>query len=184
MKTIGQRLKSERKRLALGLIEFANIGGVGKSTQARYELCQGEPAADYLKKIGVHGANIQWILHGGAIDSAAATEPCGGEPMQTTGERLKAERERLGLTQKTVATAFGTTTKTQIDYELGRNAPNARYLEKAAVLGVDVQYVITGRASATALSTKEVELLAAYRKAGKSKRMALEAFLKSMEVLP
>lgn len=38
----------------------------------------------------------------------------------------------------------------QQNYEYGKRHPDTRYLEKAAALGVDVQYVITGVRSATA----------------------------------
>ncbi|MBS3954071.1 MAG: helix-turn-helix transcriptional regulator [Methylomicrobium sp.] len=62
----------------------------------------------------------------------------------TIGDRLKEERERLKLTQPSLAEAAGTTKKTQIDYEKNKTTPKGRYLAKVAALGVDVGYVITG----------------------------------------
>jgi len=60
------------------------------------------------------------------------------------GERLKEERERLNLTQKAIADAAGTTSRTQISYEGNGSPPKSSYLAKVALLGVDVGYVITG----------------------------------------
>ncbi len=60
------------------------------------------------------------------------------------GERLKEERERLSLTQKAIADAAGTTSRTQISYEGNGSPPKSSYLAKVALLGVDVGYVITG----------------------------------------
>lgn len=62
----------------------------------------------------------------------------------TIGARLKEERDRLKLSQTALAEAAGTTKKTQIDYEKDNTQPKAQYLAKAAALGVDVAYVITG----------------------------------------
>lgn len=62
----------------------------------------------------------------------------------TIGARLKEERDRLKLSQTALAEAAGTTKKTQIDYEKDNTQPKAVYLAKAAEMGVDVAYVITG----------------------------------------
>ncbi|MCK9635991.1 MAG: helix-turn-helix transcriptional regulator [Methylobacter tundripaludum] len=62
----------------------------------------------------------------------------------TIGGRLREERERLDLSQTSMAEAAGTTKKTQLDYEKNRTPPKANYLAKVATFGVDVAYVITG----------------------------------------
>ncbi|WP_052166363.1 helix-turn-helix domain-containing protein [Methylobacter tundripaludum] len=62
----------------------------------------------------------------------------------TIGDRLREERERLNLSQTSMAETAGTTKKTQIDYEKNRTPPKANYLAKVATYGVDVAYVITG----------------------------------------
>jgi len=61
------------------------------------------------------------------------------------GVRLKEERERLEKQQKDFAEIIGVTAKTQRNYEQGLRKPDAEYLEKASEVGVDVQYVITGK---------------------------------------
>lgn len=59
-------------------------------------------------------------------------------------DRLREERSRLGISQTAFGEIAGVTKKTQSLYESGERAPDARYLEKVATVGVDVQYVITG----------------------------------------
>lgn len=60
------------------------------------------------------------------------------------GNRLREERERLKLSQPSMAGAAGTTKRTQFAYETDKTPPKASYLAKVASLGVDVGYVITG----------------------------------------
>ncbi|WP_180131941.1 helix-turn-helix domain-containing protein [Rhodoferax sp. BLA1] len=71
----------------------------------------------------------------------------------TIGKRLKEERERLTLSQTSLAEAAGTTKKTQIDYETDRTPPKANYLAEVAKWGVDVAYVITGERVENVAST-------------------------------
>ena len=61
------------------------------------------------------------------------------------GARLKAERERLGLSQTDFAAIAGASKHAQINWEKGAAAPNAVALEAWEKLGLDVLYVVTGR---------------------------------------
>ncbi|WP_431511633.1 XRE family transcriptional regulator [Variovorax sp. DAIF25] len=61
------------------------------------------------------------------------------------GERLKLERQRLGLAQADFGTKAGVSKTSQFNYEAGERSPDAEYLHNAAELGVDITYVITGR---------------------------------------
>lgn len=70
MNSVGLRLKGERKRLGYDLDSMAKAGGVGRSTQARYEADEARPNADYLNKISAVGAEIFWIMRGDAEDDA------------------------------------------------------------------------------------------------------------------
>lgn len=65
--------------------------------------------------------------------------------MTEIGMRLKEERVRLSLTQKTFAAVGGVQANAQSKYEKGERSPNAIYLAQLAELGVDVLYVVTGR---------------------------------------
>ncbi len=60
------------------------------------------------------------------------------------GERLRAERLRLGYAQGDFGAAVGVSKTTQFNYEAGERMPDARYLHKAADLGLDVLLVVTG----------------------------------------
>ena len=79
------------------------------------------------------------------------------------GLRLKEERERLGYSQADFAAAGGASKRSQIDWEQGKLVPNAEFLALVVSLGVDVQYVLTGKVSTAELSTDEDELLRGYR---------------------
>ncbi|MHA6159485.1 helix-turn-helix domain-containing protein [Pseudomonas sichuanensis] len=88
------------------------------------------------------------------------------------GERLKEERERLGLNQTDFAALAGASKNTQYNYEKGERSPDANYLAAAAGQGVDVLYVLTGERkpqAAGTLAADEALLLDRYR------RMSLEA---------
>ncbi len=84
--------------------------------------------------------------------------------MFTIGEALKEERRRLRMNQVDFGEAGGVTKRTQISYEQNERSPDGNYLHAVAAIGVDVQYVLTGKASADALTDDENELLAGYRK--------------------
>jgi transcriptional regulator with XRE-family HTH domain len=57
------------------------------------------------------------------------------------GARLKAQRNRLGLTQAGLAKSLGIQPVTQYSYEKGVRTPNAEYLIKASQLGVNIHYL-------------------------------------------
>jgi phage repressor protein C with HTH and peptisase S24 domain/DNA-binding XRE family transcriptional regulator len=65
--------------------------------------------------------------------------------MSTIGERLREERQRLGLSQTALAATASVGKHSQINYESDRNAPDANYLTAAAKQGVDIYYVLTGQ---------------------------------------
>lgn len=79
------------------------------------------------------------------------------------GERLREERERLGLKQPALAEIAKTTKKTQIEYEKNITSPKAVYLAEVAKLGIDIQYVITGVPSVTSMSSQEMMLIEQFR---------------------
>ncbi|MEO6920135.1 MAG: helix-turn-helix transcriptional regulator [Collimonas sp.] len=79
------------------------------------------------------------------------------------GSRLRAERERLGYNQIEFAAIGGASNRTQVDWERGKQVPNAEFLALVAVAGVDVQYILTGKRSSIAMTLDEEELLTGYR---------------------
>lgn len=60
-------------------------------------------------------------------------------------DRLREERERLGLSQTAMAMCADVTKMSQINYEKGARSPDAKYLDAIARAGVDVLYILTGR---------------------------------------
>lgn len=64
--------------------------------------------------------------------------------MDGLGIRLRQERQRISLSQATMANIGGIKANAQSVYESGRRSPRAEYLAKIAAAGVDVTYVLTG----------------------------------------
>ena len=86
--------------------------------------------------------------------------------MSGIGLRLRQERERLGLSQKSFGEIGGVEANAQGKYENGDRAPKADYLSRVAGRGVDVLYVLTGSPTPTLidnLSLIEERVLISYR---------------------
>ena len=60
------------------------------------------------------------------------------------GERLRAERQRVELTQGELAQVAGVSKTSQVNYEAGSRSPDAEYLSAIAGSGIDVLFVLTG----------------------------------------
>ena len=89
--------------------------------------------------------------------------------MPTIFDRLRAERERLGLSQQALAERCGVTARSQRNYESGERAPDASYLSAIAAAGADVLYILMGQRSQplspeATLPTDEQVLLDSYRR--------------------
>ena len=65
--------------------------------------------------------------------------------MGEIGKRLKEERVRLHYTQAAFAAIGGVLVNAQGRYERGQRSPNALYLARLSGIGVDLEYVLTGR---------------------------------------
>ena len=83
------------------------------------------------------------------------------------GLRLRQERERLGLSQKSFGEIGGVEANAQGKYENGDRAPKADYLSRVAGRGVDVLYVLTGSPTPTLIDNLsqiiEEKVLISYR---------------------
>lgn len=66
-------------------------------------------------------------------------------PPETLGERLRAERVRLGLTQEELAELLGIALSALQNYEQDRNSIKSPVLERMRKAKIDVEYVIYGR---------------------------------------
>ncbi|WP_212715305.1 helix-turn-helix transcriptional regulator [Halomonas sp. 15WGF] len=61
---IGERLKEERERIGLSQTALAQIGGVGKTTQIKYEKGSSRPDSAYLSAVSEEGIDIFYVLKG------------------------------------------------------------------------------------------------------------------------
>lgn len=84
------------------------------------------------------------------------------------GERLREERNRLGMSQPNFAALAGTTKQTLFSWESGKTAPDGFQMTALSAHGVDLLYVLTGQRTPTAhpadaLPEDERRLLNGYR---------------------
>ncbi|WP_230660458.1 helix-turn-helix domain-containing protein [Psychrobacter sp. I-STPA10] len=100
-------------------------------------------------------------------------------------DRLREERDRIGLKQKEFGEFCGVKRNAQILYEKGERSPDSDYLTKAYELGVDVSYLITGiRTQPIDLPSDEALLLDSYRPLNaEQKKMTLRFVLGGFENL-
>ena len=92
--------------------------------------------------------------------------------MDTVGERLRAERDRLHMTQVAFAAAMGCKKRALATYESGERSPDASLLGGAARVGADVLFIVTGQRTDGLLSAEEQTLLAYFRAAPPAVRRA------------
>lgn len=96
------------------------------------------------------------------------------------GDRLREERERLGLTQTDFAELIGASKNTQSNYEKGVRKPDSDYLMRLEEASADPAYVLTGQRSNHYMTERESELIRLARLAGIDTVDALVALLKTM----
>ena len=70
-----------------------------------------------------------------------------GKIFMTIGERLREERERLGMSQPALAAIAKTTKQTLFSWETGKTAPDGFQLAALNAVGIDVLFVVTGQRS-------------------------------------
>ncbi|WP_200882989.1 helix-turn-helix domain-containing protein [Cellvibrio mixtus] len=99
-----------------------------------------------------------------------------GVQMDSFGERLRSERERLGLTQDEFSEKGGVKKRAQINYEKGERNPDSTYLAAIAAAGVDIVYVITGvrTTPAAALSPRAAALVDNFEHMADEDKRAIE----------
>ena len=81
------------------------------------------------------------------------------------GERLREERNRLGLSQEFFGEAAGVRKLSQIKYEKSERYPDLKYLMNILDMGCDVLYIMTGKKFPQATNDQEAMLLMLYRQA-------------------
>lgn len=97
--------------------------------------------------------------------------------MSSIGERLRAERDRLGLNQGAFGEIGGVNRNTQANYEKDDRSPDATYLAAVAAAGVDVLYVLTGQRTPQAeqaLSVREQSVVYNFRVLSEADKAAMQ----------
>lgn len=102
--------------------------------------------------------------------------------MLNIGDRLREERERLGLNQADFGALSDVAKTSQFNYESGKRMPDAAYLAAIAANGADVLYILTGQrmgavsnAPTPALKPDEAALLDNYRHSPPEAQAAIKA---------
>lgn len=90
-------------------------------------------------------------------------------------ERLKIEREALGLSQQALAERLGVALRSQQNYESGARTPDVTYLGLLGAIGADVLYLVTGQRAPTSppLDPAEQTLVESYRRCTPAARVTL-----------
>lgn len=107
----------------------------------------------------------------------------GSGEASSSGERLRDERVRLGLSQEDLALAGGVNRNTQGSYERGARNPDTAYLSAVASLGVDTVFVLTGQKRITDLSAVETQIIEQYRNIPEDDQKMIRRMLDAMAVL-
>ncbi|CDG96494.1 putative prophage transcriptional regulator [Xenorhabdus bovienii str. puntauvense] len=94
--------------------------------------------------------------------------------MSTIGNRIKEEREHLGLSRTDFAKLTGYSSHTQASYERDEIMPEGVYLQEITEHGCDTLYIITGcRERPINLSTDEQVLVENYRAMNEAARLKI-----------
>ena len=94
----------------------------------------------------------------------------------TIGTRLREVRQALNMSQTEFGAAGGVLKNAQSSYETNKRSPDANYLAKIALLGADVNYIITG----TKLTDTQQQLLKTSELLSDKQQSALLLFLTSI----
>lgn len=100
--------------------------------------------------------------------------------MSTFFERLREERQKLGLSQEEFGVLAGVKKRAQQNYEKGERFPDADYLMKIADHGVDTGYLVSGQEAnpvPPSLPADEQLLIETYRALPLAKRREMLASL-------
>jgi transcriptional regulator with XRE-family HTH domain len=153
---IAHRLRAERERLGMSQAALAALGNVSRRTQANYEAGERQPDAAYLAASAGGGVDVLFVLTGIRAGEVAFSDvnlrSDSDQRMDVSfdaqlGQRLRAERERLGLSQQKAADGVGVRREMWSRYESGTE-PGAAVLAAAGRLGFDLPYVLMGDQSA------------------------------------
>jgi len=96
--------------------------------------------------------------------------------MLNIAERIKEERERLGLSQSKFGSIAGVSKQTVITWEKGNTSPTAVQLNEMSSFGLDAMYVLLGRRTIAvqSLTVRETCMLENYRALAEEDKAAMQ----------
>ena len=92
---------------------------------------------------------------------------------ELVGTRLRAERDRLRLSQSELARIAGVSRNSQTAYETGKTPFTSEYLALVTEAGMDPLFIITGTRSTRVLTDEQASMLSAFDAANPTARSAL-----------
>lgn len=93
--------------------------------------------------------------------------------LSDVGSRLRAERERIGLSQEDFGALARVSRNSQVNYETGKRAFDAEYLLRLIENGIDSHFVMTGRRSSEGTAGKRSMIVNAFDSLDASNQRAL-----------
>lgn len=135
------RLKEERQRLGYRQFEFAELCRVTYAAYKDIELGIAPLGADALARAAQCGLDVSYVVTG----ERSAGAPSVPGSAATFGERLKQERQRLGLSQKDIHLKIGVSRGSMSMYESGETSPSVQTLMDLMGLGFDARYLLEAK---------------------------------------
>lgn len=97
------------------------------------------------------------------------------------GERIKAERERLGFTLEEFSVLGSCDTRDQLAYETGTEDPPADYLSSIIKFGANIEYILHGKNLDSYLTMEEQMFLAKFKQLSDDDKKQLLELLQSAQ---
>ena len=97
--------------------------------------------------------------------------------LEAFGQRLRAERLRIGGDQAVFGAVGAVTRNSQSSYERGQTAPSVEYLYRIAEHGADIGYILTGQRNDGSLGWEEIQMLEMFGKLSAREREAVFSML-------
>lgn len=136
--TIGERIKQERKKAGITQKELSEMTHIAEITIRQYEAGKYKPKQEYLKTLAnVLEVSPDYLAYGKEV-SCETQE-------QTVGDRIRAYRQSIGLSQAAFGRKIGVAQQ-QVDL-WERNKVNPRYVtlfKISTTFGADIGYLIDG----------------------------------------
>jgi len=105
IKSLGPRLKAERKRLEWSRDKMAKIGEVSRATQRLYDISARQPPLLYLYRLGSKGADLGYLLFGDSarittVDSLVVSKEAAHRMIKMAADMLLSDQIRVTTSEQ------------------------------------------------------------------------------------